>query len=319
MEKYVSALRHALKAAHAFRKEASPANQLELCNALHKLQTTLQEKDRDERRSFLNDKHFKTDIFLIYSICKGPKSRHIALAHPERRALQTCFDQFFAVFNLSVGARAFFDSVATDIFQAFVEGITYFEHEQTSERPIYHRASVCGSGNKTWSVKMTFDPNDSLTEIERKKRIIRLCYIERAIFNFIFKRVFEREQDSGHLRELRTMENLHQYAWNDHLCIDVRFRTEPEFDIFPNMLVLVYHHYPTQYHEEYTKYPNMVYAIRRVIQAPGYTVVEQFEKQQTYKKESSWLPRPTRGGGSLSLMRTPKRNSTCMPKHARSF
>ncbi len=90
----------------------------------------------------------------------------------------------------------------TTLFESFIKGITYFAWQQypKDEIPIYHRLNSCGRGaddhrdrNHICLPKMT------RPEKSRRRALIERCYLERLIFDEIYrKESIHEEQDKGH-------------------------------------------------------------------------------------------------------------------------
>lgn len=77
---------------------------------------------------------------------------------------------------------------ATHIFEEFIKGITYFADEIDQSRPIYHRLYSCGPYQDTHR-QGNLICHDTLTdeEIKRRKPLIERCYVERLIYDEIYK------------------------------------------------------------------------------------------------------------------------------------
>ncbi len=99
----------------------------------------------------------------------------------------------------------------TRIFEEFIKGITYFSNETEYRKiPIYHRAASCGNSSSDFVRKYlkcysTNTPNN----IKKKQEHIYKCYIERLIFDNMFKHSFTHikdnisiEQNEGHKFQL---------------------------------------------------------------------------------------------------------------------
>lgn len=103
----------------------------------------------------------------------------------------------------------------TVLFQNFIKGITYFAHEndESNPRPIYHRLYSCGLqtpadyrlGNLVCLSSL------SKEEVNRRRALIERCYIERLIYNELYKHeslhfpctgIQELSQDKGHIFRL---------------------------------------------------------------------------------------------------------------------
>ena len=76
----------------------------------------------------------------------------------------------------------------TQVFKDFIEGITYFsdEKENKNKIPIYHRAASCGNSSEDFRKKYLQCYNTH-EEIEIKKNHIFKCYLERLIYDNMFR------------------------------------------------------------------------------------------------------------------------------------
>ena len=100
----------------------------------------------------------------------------------------------------------------TRCFDEFVKGITYFASENTSDIPSYHRLTSCGTG--TDSFRKTYNQCTSTmgkTQLAKVKRQIQTCYLERLIYDDLYKKqtlFFPKRgdtsptQDEGHVHWL---------------------------------------------------------------------------------------------------------------------
>lgn len=77
----------------------------------------------------------------------------------------------------------------SQIFDAFIRGITYFVREQPADIPVYHRLASCGPsrGGEAFRAQYMRCSGDisteERTEIEQR---IRTCYLERCIYNSLW-------------------------------------------------------------------------------------------------------------------------------------
>lgn len=101
-------------------------------------------------------------------------------------------------------------TITTQILEKFIQGITYFQDQNRGQRvPIYHRLASCGPGTETFR-KMNNQCHDGQNKKKRaeNKQAIERCYIERLVFDEIYKRIElflpgeEVSQDHGHLHWL---------------------------------------------------------------------------------------------------------------------
>lgn len=100
-----------------------------------------------------------------------------------------------------LNVKTFFERLPTDYLTDFCKGITYFDGEEISERPFYHRASSCGTGSQTAEQKFN--------KSKANKSKVYKCYLERTIYDAIYNDILH-YQDLPHLAELRKMERFYQ-------------------------------------------------------------------------------------------------------------
>lgn len=104
-------------------------------------------------------------------------------------------------------------SHVTTIFEEFIKGITYFENEKDDQAiPIYHRLYACGPYADTHRQGNLICRSDlSQDELKRRRPLIERCYIERLIYDEIYKyytlhfpsRNDSPTQDEGHLFRMK--------------------------------------------------------------------------------------------------------------------
>jgi hypothetical protein len=179
-------------------------------NAFNKLLASIEkfkpptEKDQIER--------FKQDhIFILYKIYEVILGEYADSYIPfEYRSIhRSPIDKLYGKLNLRY---SYFKQVPTKIFNEFIKGITYFRDEAPADNPRYHRLRSCGPKNKT-IISRFENPSD--------KYFVRKCYIERSIYNQIYKHFFEK-QDLGHLNELKNTERYYiKHFPNEHLQIRI--------------------------------------------------------------------------------------------------
>ena len=100
----------------------------------------------------------------------------------------------------------------THIFEEFIKGITYFYDEIDQTHPIYHRLYSCGPYRDTHRLgNLICVETLSDEEIKRRKPLIERCYVERLIYDEIYKHEslhfppsgnVEPTQNDGHLFRL---------------------------------------------------------------------------------------------------------------------
>lgn len=126
--------------------------------------------------------------------------------------LRSLHDSFFGILSIHSPGKKF-QNVPTQLFTAFIQGITYFENEKERAFPVYHRSISCGSKSKT--VEEKFRNYD-------KSNLI-LCLIERLIYDNIYTNTFHR-QDLGHLFELKKVEREYQDSFpGNQIKIDIEY------------------------------------------------------------------------------------------------
>jgi len=78
----------------------------------------------------------------------------------------------------------------TIVFEEFVKGITFFETEMENKKkiPIYHRMASCGDSSDNYKKKYLQCYNNNIPEdLEIKRNHIFKCYIERLIYDNMYK------------------------------------------------------------------------------------------------------------------------------------
>lgn len=102
----------------------------------------------------------------------------------------------------------------TLLFQEFIKGVTYFEYQKNNANdiPIYHRLYSCGDGTELYrNDNMICAVGLSRVERNRRKKLIERCYIERLIYDALYRHETlefpvsgsdDHSQDKGHLFRL---------------------------------------------------------------------------------------------------------------------
>jgi hypothetical protein len=108
-------------------------------------------------------------------------------------------DKIYKKLNLSR-----YTSHATAIFEEFIKGITFFENEKEEKAvPIYHRLYACGPYADTHRQGNLICTSDlSKDELKRRRPLIERCYVERLIYDEIYK-YYTPTQDEGHLFRMK--------------------------------------------------------------------------------------------------------------------
>ena len=101
----------------------------------------------------------------------------------------------------------------TILFDQFIRGITYFEHEQqASAMPVYHRLFSCGPGDDAFR-ETSIVCRSNVTKADKKQRQLKImkCYVERLVYDELYRHEAfhfnttgsdELAQDSQHLFRL---------------------------------------------------------------------------------------------------------------------
>jgi len=176
-----------------------------------------------------------------------------------------------------------FKQLPTIVFTEFLKGITYFATDNIYETPIYHRPNSCGTG--TLTIKDKFGRQTDYINETAMTHItyIRRCYIERQIYNDIFKAILYK-QDIAHLKELEMIKRLYDSKVpNSQLTVTVSHYEEPS------------HLHPTQLHIQYTTNHYEIYRktpLSNIVRCEKYTNGKVFHKIQTFEKETHWIEGP---------------------------
>ena len=126
----------------------------------------------------------------------------------------------------------------TKIFEKFIKGITYFENEKENKEkvPIYHRIASCGNSSEDFRKKyLQCYPNNNNQTIKEKQMHIYKCYIERLIYDNMFKNhsLFFPEklnntninQNQGHKYQLsERAKNFNSCFLGMKIAIDVEYK-----------------------------------------------------------------------------------------------
>jgi hypothetical protein len=176
-----------------------------------------------------------------------------------------------------------FKQLPTLVFTEFLKGITYFKTDIIYETPIYHRSNSCSTGTLTirdkFGRKTIYSDEAALTNIS----YIQRCYIERQIYNEIFKSILYK-QDVSHLKELETIKRLY------------------DTKVHNNSLTLIVNHYdppayihPTQLHISYSNTHKEIYIkqpLSNIVLCEKQENGVMYHKTQTFEKEMPWLIGP---------------------------
>ena len=152
-----------------------------LCGLYNSLKLFLKELD------YIKDNQILIQGFIDshYNIIRDIKLFLVSLMKPNARMYH---DKIFTnIFKLD----KYIPLGITKIFEEFIKGITYFSDELEIRKkvPIYHRSASCGKSNADFQKKyLKCFGNNSPENIQIKKQHIFKCYVERLIYDNIYKK-----------------------------------------------------------------------------------------------------------------------------------
>jgi hypothetical protein len=126
--------------------------------------------------------------------------------------------------ELQIGAHI--PTGVTLIFNEFIKGITFFEDEQSADTPIYHRLVSCGPGDDSFrNAYLQCNSSMSPVEVQKVSNRINTCYIERLIYDVLWKdqslyfptSVTDsgNKQNKGHLDRIEVTHNDYKTCFPD--------------------------------------------------------------------------------------------------------
>jgi len=124
------------------------------------------------------------------------------------------------------------------VFSQFIRGITLFQSDVGPhlEYPPYHRPASCGTAELNFREKFGINDQMSKSVINQRKNALRFCYIERMIFDKIYRFLLGK-QEPRHLVELRNIERMYQDYFPGHeLTVDINMTLDT---IHPSFLVVI--------------------------------------------------------------------------------
>ncbi len=121
------------------------------------------------------------DVVAIYPVALSSLHRALVGARPQLHAA------LFERLRLAADWRPILP--ANRVFEAFVKGITYFDDERDpAARPAYHRPSACGPATfEHRNGHLVCVEGMSPAELKRRRPLIERCYVERLIFDQIYR------------------------------------------------------------------------------------------------------------------------------------
>lgn len=178
----------------------------------------------------------------------------------------------------------------TIVFENYIKGITYFSNEKENKDkiPIYHRASSCGNKKKNFRNLL----KNTLINEEIKKNHIKKCYLERLIYDDMYREMSlhfptelknqELKQNKGHEHQLtERSKNYYNYYLEEEINIEILYENN-----FPVLLTINYikngkiikieRYLKTTYIDDYgnTQYSENVY----------YTIIENGKEKNIIQK-----------------------------------
>lgn len=199
-------------------------------------------------------------------------------------------------------------------FLHFLQGITMFQSRDTQiniGRPAYHRITSCGEWvrDQDKNISENFEqqnlkcnPDLAPDELERTRRNIWTCLIERLIYNEIYIRYFGKKQDSRHMyNEIRVTRNLFESCFSSMNFVVDDVQVLFDNNDIPVTLKIKYETNNYTVVETYTKeITHDVYAVPVLVHckkdvAPTSSVSsgpgDEYRKIQSYFSEpADWLP-----------------------------
>jgi hypothetical protein len=135
-------------------------------------------------------------------------------------------------------------SAITHMFHEFIKGVTYFKQEEDPKAmPIYHRLYACGPYADTHRQgNLICHANLSKEELRRRRPLIERCYIERMIYDDIYKKFalhFPKghespTQDEGHVARMKLTKEDFETCFPD---TDIQVQVDAE-DNMPMKLTI---------------------------------------------------------------------------------
>lgn len=132
----------------------------------------------------------------------------------------------------------------TIVFENFIKEITYFSNEKENKDKIliYHRASSCGNKKKNFRDLL----KNNLINEEIKKNHIKKCYLERLIYDDMYREMTfhlpselnnqELKQNKGHEYQLtERAKNYYNYYLEEDIKIEIFYENH-----FPILLIINY-------------------------------------------------------------------------------
>ena len=235
------------------------------------------------------------ELVQIRKLLTG-KNRQIYFTKQYSTMLTLCNTRIFSNTFRIARINARFSRLPTEIFTEFIKGITFFKSDITSELedPPYHQPPSCGSADETFINKFKITESMSMYPalINSRKRAVKLCYIERLIYNNIYTYVIDK-QNTGHLVELYQLERLFQDYYPDHkLTIDTNIGIN---QFAPTFLLIIDSYDNNKFHieETFQKEANGNVLCKRIVfrnngQSSPFEVKKEIKTQSFATGEVPW-------------------------------
>lgn len=134
--------------------------------------------------------------------------------HGQRRKLYCLIDMVYKpMIEPSRTIEKWLEAYASSYFLQFIQGITLFENEDDPNpgKPAYHRQTSCGPNRATEAyhlANINCSQHVNLEDLFRKRRNSWNCYVERRIYDDMYKTILNiYEQNFGYRLQLRHIEN----------------------------------------------------------------------------------------------------------------
>lgn len=168
--------------------------------------------------AYVMDMHYealsKVKVFL--------KENHLGNAH-----LKRLHDDVF-ITRLGM-PKSKTPSTVTKLFEEFIKGITYFRHQNDPSNPvpIYHRFYSCGN-------HLICAMGLSAVEKKRRRALIERCYLERLIYDVLFRHEtlhfplntenVEHKQNEGHMFRMDLTREDYETCFKGHSVeVDIEY------------------------------------------------------------------------------------------------
>jgi hypothetical protein len=120
----------------------------------------------------------------------------------------------------------------TLILNQFLKGITWFQSESVYDgtQPAYHRIGSC---SKKGTSNVTCAGVTIRASRKSNKKTIEKCYIERLIYDRLWQRLFQSQQDESHLDWLKNTKLAYESCHlNCSIEIDMRYNEDDVLNVF---------------------------------------------------------------------------------------